>query len=420
MAERCNVCRSLIGTWKEDPLKTPKGLAGPQYVGKDPVRYYHIIEVRDRINDTETSLGMVPTEWREVLNETRPIRYYHIVECRNAIENILGCLGLPSAERAEILKQYFNYDEEGTHYGTVDREEWVDLDLDKTTPVRAFHIEDLRRPNILLGRWEQQSWTVKVGDAWVSWSISGIIDPAITQTHPIKIDASLTHDWIMRDILTHVSFDYPFAGDKWHCNVSGTAQNSGSSVALTSEISETTEIIADSNHAPSEFSYFGENTFTKEHIAVGSTSLLKSTSKVRFIWSAVCTPWFSETIYEPGGINWNFKSGFSQATITLVYRDTLGVGYQVLYGRNMIFLYAGGVELADGDTTRDAYVDFVAQYGFVPPTGTYLWRVYIRNYSYAAAGMHRAQFDTGSVTNTVDSEMVVNSIIYSTIGNVSL
>lgn len=159
MADRCNVCHSIIGTWIDDPIKTPVGLAGEEFKGLTPTRCAHMIEIRNRINDTENSMGLTPTEWAEEINVKTPVRYSHIIECRNAIENILGCTGLAPTERAEILKQYFNYDEEGTHYGTEDREEWIDLNLDTTTPTRAIHWEDLRRPNIILSiRWEQSCW----------------------------------------------------------------------------------------------------------------------------------------------------------------------------------------------------------------------------------------------------------------------
>ena len=145
-SDRCPLCYCKFidpdtgnPTWHDDPILTKNGLAGENYKGTTPARWYYIKEIRDKIkliDDTVT--------WKEEINKSTPIRWYHILEIRNAIEKILGITETSTPEeRAEILKNFLNFDNEGNQYG--ERTEWIEKDLNKGTPLRAWLIEDLRK-----------------------------------------------------------------------------------------------------------------------------------------------------------------------------------------------------------------------------------------------------------------------------------
>ena len=138
--------------WTEDPLLTPLGLAGNNYKGRNPIRRIHIIELRRYYNEIESQLGLTPTSWVEELRVGTPVRKQHIVELRQVVERILDELGLTIAD-------YFKYDRLGNEIGYT-QTDWTDIDrsegipnIPKTTPIRAIHIEELRKGMSLLNRY---------------------------------------------------------------------------------------------------------------------------------------------------------------------------------------------------------------------------------------------------------------------------
>ncbi len=426
---RCNVCHSIIGTWTEDPLKTPKGLAGPDYVGKDVIRYWHLIEIRNRINDTETSLGMTPTDWEEELNNTTPIRYYHIIECRIAIEKILGCFLLTPTERAEILKQYFNYDEEGTHYGTTERGEWMESHLDATIPIRAIHIEDLRRPNLVLGRWEQQTWQIKSGDNWIDWEL--LDDQSTSHNHLKKIGSTIEHLWSLDQAsenfdITSFIFHGPTFDQYAHKVAVGVTQSGGIEAHMIANASQQLSITwTPTPEVPDILTGMGhyEAIITKRANIIASSDnfdrLLKINSKVRFIWDASCTSYVNT---EGSGDSQYVLFGTSMFIIWFKHPTNPTLDKYIKYGIGLTSepfsdIYKPHFHISSGDITRNIYDDMVLLYGAVPDGLYHLGSVIVENRAWA-----RLSITTNILTATVEAHAntFVNGIIYATFGNVSL
>ena len=167
MTDKCPICHSEIETWSDDPLLTPRGLAGDEYKGFIFIKANHIIELQEERKQQEIDYG-IPEADRTVFTEITPntefISKKVIEELRESTEKILT-LGeeVTEVERTELLKEYFNYDEDGIYIGTykygekvADKEEWTDVNPDNKpklpddiVKMKAIHIEDLRHPLFL-------------------------------------------------------------------------------------------------------------------------------------------------------------------------------------------------------------------------------------------------------------------------------
>lgn len=429
MADRCNVCHSIIGTWIDDPIKTLVGLAGEEFKGLTPIRCAHMIEIRNRINDTENSIGLTPTEWIEEIAIATPIRYSHIIECRNAIENILGCTGLTSTERAEILKQYFNYDEEGTHYGTEDREEWIDLNLDTTTPTRAIHMEDLRRPNIIMSiRWEQSCWE--------SWDLTGIVPlyPIMTtHDHPIKPLSLLKHRWaVWQD---YQEYEIDEGPERFKKIATGTAHSEGGTGSMSAQIYEQVSLISNPGISETRFSSAatGEAHFSKGttggslFVVPRERKFLKTGAKVRFIWSGDCTTYEKDSLSGglPGYLWYEDWEIWGAAMIQFSFVHPYYGGHTITYGIGPSASEGSWIEapidfwVTSGDIVRDIYSDYSSIWG-VPPSGIYLSSSRVFNYAYVyVSTSKRNASPPPDLIKSAYSNSIVSSIIYAELGDVT-
>ena len=148
--ERCSLCFSKIDLpsgeigWTDDPIKTPKGEAGEDYIGFTYFKSIHIEEIQQIRQQQEIDFGIPDEEkttFTPVKVEGKKVYFYkkHLKELRESTEKIL-----------EITKQtkedYFNYDENGTEYNIGNHQfDWRDADINKKfLDIKAIHIEDLR------------------------------------------------------------------------------------------------------------------------------------------------------------------------------------------------------------------------------------------------------------------------------------
>jgi hypothetical protein len=160
---RCRICKHNISTsrnkgadgtdeqgnpipfWTDDPIYTQRGLAGIEYKGQTPIRPVHIIELQQYYSQLEVEClsneditSFLPVDKKE------PGRRCYIEQLRISAEKILKATD-------SSLEDYFKYDYLGEDTGST-QSDWTDVDrskgkpaLPKGKPVRALHIEELRR-----------------------------------------------------------------------------------------------------------------------------------------------------------------------------------------------------------------------------------------------------------------------------------
>jgi len=133
---KCPLCFSKFGNWTDDPILTPDGIAGEDYVGMTDIKNVHLTEIQEKRNRQEEILKLTPTTFTPV--DTRiGIKPIHIQELRNCTERILDELGVD-------LDFYFNFDEDGIEHNEDNHQtNWTELTL-TSKYIRARHIEELR------------------------------------------------------------------------------------------------------------------------------------------------------------------------------------------------------------------------------------------------------------------------------------
>jgi len=135
----CPTCFSEIGIWTDDPILTPLGLSGEDYIGFTEPNVKHIQELQDNRTTAAIQLGLTPYPFTPVI---KSILSVHINELRSATEVILSSLG-------SNLELYFNYDKYGHDMRPGQHKMmWSDgprLPVGYNT-IKAIHIEDLRHP----------------------------------------------------------------------------------------------------------------------------------------------------------------------------------------------------------------------------------------------------------------------------------
>jgi hypothetical protein len=132
--------------WTDDPLLTPTGFAGLDYIGISPIRYIHIKELQSYYSSLEIAIGISdPTEFIELFDRDPIV----IVQLRISVEKILTAIGM-------TISDYFKSDRHGNLIETT-QTDWTDVDrsegipnLSPNYPIRACHIEELRR-GMLIG-----------------------------------------------------------------------------------------------------------------------------------------------------------------------------------------------------------------------------------------------------------------------------
>jgi len=166
-----------IPRWSDDPSLTANGLSGAPFKGINRYRNINILELQQRINTTETDLGLPVTSFSPIDHNTHNSRRL-LIELREAIEKILNSGGF-------TLVDYFKLDDDGneitqnpllvSQYGAgTPQDEWIDVtrgepytDQNGTTittfmlpdstvqqtpgvkndvHLKAVHLEDLRHP----------------------------------------------------------------------------------------------------------------------------------------------------------------------------------------------------------------------------------------------------------------------------------
>ncbi len=128
-----------IYAWEDDPIKTPRGLAGEDYIGMTPLRWCYFREIQVARTQQEIDCGLTTvnqTIWLP-LSDTQPIRMAHIEQLRKSTEKILAQLGL-------TLEDYLNYDYEGKEIKTTHQTTWTDPDLSLTKDLKGIYLEELR------------------------------------------------------------------------------------------------------------------------------------------------------------------------------------------------------------------------------------------------------------------------------------
>jgi len=188
----CPICFRTLGTWTNDPILTPDGLAGTSYKGFTVPNYIHIQEIQTVLHQLE--LDNIPTNLTTFspINNTGnfQISEEHIKELRISIEKLLTATGMTKY-------QFFNYDENGNYMGTT-QTDWNDLNLEKDHyQVRAIDLEDLRHFIEMLWKetWKDLSYNDSV-------YISGWLPPG--QAHSGSIPAD--NLWIYPNLSVNLNY----------------------------------------------------------------------------------------------------------------------------------------------------------------------------------------------------------------------
>ena len=137
MAEKCPICYNDVGTYTDDPMKTPLHF-NDSLRGICMQRERHITEIQDRINEYEAQFGVNSlTTWTPTEKGKYPYRGKHINEIREAIEGVLVKIGVS-------LSDFLSQDENGNL--TLGITDWLDGHrlLEKQI-VRAMHVEEIRK-----------------------------------------------------------------------------------------------------------------------------------------------------------------------------------------------------------------------------------------------------------------------------------
>jgi len=137
---KCPLCFSEIGTWTDDPILTPDGVAGINYKGFTYMKLIHITELQNERIQQEIDAG-IPEGERTVFSPVvinKDFYRHHIEELRESTEKILNKTG-------QTKDEYFNYDEDGEEHNIGNHQtDWIDVDLTGIKWIKARHIEDLR------------------------------------------------------------------------------------------------------------------------------------------------------------------------------------------------------------------------------------------------------------------------------------
>ena len=135
---KCPLCFSKPGNWTDDPILTPDGIAGEDYIGCTYIKDIHITEIQEKRNRQEEILGLTQTSFSPVLPR-KGIQPKHIQELRDSTERILEEAGVD-------LDYYFNFDEDGLEHNEDNHQiDWTELNLNQDRLyIRARHIEELR------------------------------------------------------------------------------------------------------------------------------------------------------------------------------------------------------------------------------------------------------------------------------------
>jgi len=196
--EYCPKCFSEIGEWTNDPILTPLGLSGEDYIGFTFPISTHITELQGYYQDLEESVlpSSSLTNFLEVSGQLA--RHVHIEQLRLSIEKILEGLDL-------TLSDYFKYDKYGNETGLA-QSEWTDINrvsegalpaghefgdyipstnvplIPQPINIRAIHIEELRIGLELIIKWVED-WLVQADNSLFTSDYSQPYPPPIIE-HP--------------------------------------------------------------------------------------------------------------------------------------------------------------------------------------------------------------------------------------------
>lgn len=165
----CPVCRTKFtapGTvedpaWLEDPIRTTWGLAGKDYVGTSPAYLGQLRQLQWYYNQLMLDSGLTPPTWINLKYATGS----YIVQLRVCMELVLASFG-------KTLEDYFGGDKYGNVYGRA-QIEWTDCErkegiptLPINTPLKAIHIEELRRGTYTIFKIHQSGVKVTSNATW--------------------------------------------------------------------------------------------------------------------------------------------------------------------------------------------------------------------------------------------------------------
>jgi len=196
--------------WTDDPLLTPTGFAGSDYIGISPIRYIHIKELQSYYSSLEIAIGISdPTEFIEPFDRDPIV----IVQLRISVEKILTAIGM-------TISDYFKSDRHGNLIETT-QTDWTDVDrsegipnLSPNYPIRACHIEELRRGIKLLSQFLfcDSGWTYKTPMGY------GNVSSGSQKFFNKFVDMSVT-GWVLNNTFEHLHFQdrgiYLFSCAPW-------------------------------------------------------------------------------------------------------------------------------------------------------------------------------------------------------------
>ncbi len=339
---RCPRCFSKIDItaplWTDDPIKTPKGEAGEDYIGFIYFDAIHIEELQEARQQQEIDADIAEedkTTFTPVRVSGQKVYFYkkHLRELRESTEKILDATG-------QTKEEYFNYDDEGTEYNIGDHQlDWKDVDIDqKFLSIKAVHIEDLRH-YLDIGVWIE------------TWERAIVED--------IEINGVIQVDEIIGSISSRIWSVYSGQTPSYG-NLS--IQKIGENKKLNVDYSATT-IEADRVADTTLTVYDAEGEISPKFIVTPSTHLKFDISDYSFLG---CVNWWEG--YQESGIQVSVKNdGFFPGYFRLIYKvgsDLQGLGRDIreTITSNTIYIYMSDEDFLNFD--RNIYNDLIRITGY--------------------------------------------------------
>lgn len=176
----CPACKSNVpssGTsedpiWIDDPIFTPHGMSGSDYIGTTPIKAVHIKQLQEYYTFLCGQLGVtLPNQWVGTSSFTAPRAVSEITQLRIIVEKLLQASSL-------TLSDYFKSDKYGGTYDNP-QTEWTDCNRVSgvpyvSGPLKAIHIEELRRGLYVIPEWKE-TWEQASAEEKLAYNLSGLL-----------------------------------------------------------------------------------------------------------------------------------------------------------------------------------------------------------------------------------------------------
>jgi len=380
--------------WSEDPLLTHMGLAGAEYKGKDPSRVLHIIELQNYYKNLEEQIldEENRTEFLEITNK-EPLRHVHIEQLRISVEKCLEATGFTIAD-------YFKYDRIGNETET-EQIDWTDINrsnglplLPKKVPIRALHIEELRRGLLII--WIEK-FNVTIPATYVDLD-NTIVMPA-AGISPVDFSKSFVGDKGTHRFAYRYDYSETYGSVGWlRYRLLGKA---------TEEIEDGSSYIhmqaeSECHLTSSSYPHPTRNVYNYMYIRLPyfATNLWKVTSNTKLLFDTAFN------IVHTG----NCPNNYAYIEVLVTFSDYFGFSRRILYAHGFN-IAAPDFLLTDTEMDnfdRNLYNDYFTKYGHFPPSNAYVKQIHFWIRTRADAKWTIDKDGYSSVEMTVDNIKLMN------------